>query len=68
MPTKLINVRRLTMLCKVKCHVVLYLVSSWVLSRLARNEGLLTESDDAPLPSRNTGGIVGVGEIAKTKL
>eukprot|EP00974_Lingulodinium_polyedra_P111415 10776674-Lingulodinium_polyedra.AAC.1 len=68
MPMKLISARRLIMLCKKKCHVVSYLVSSWVMSRLAKNERLLTESVDAPLPNRNTGGIGGVGEIANTML
>eukprot|EP00974_Lingulodinium_polyedra_P128454 11206151-Lingulodinium_polyedra.AAC.1 len=65
---KLINARRLIMSRKEKSHLVSYLVSSWVTSRLARNEGLLTEGDEDLLPHRNTGGIVGVGAIAKMKL
>eukprot|EP00974_Lingulodinium_polyedra_P044047 4228286-Lingulodinium_polyedra.AAC.1 len=65
MPMKLISVRKLTMWCKEKCHVVSYRLPSWGMSRLARNEGLRTEGDEAPLRSRNTGGIIGVGEEAR---
>eukprot|EP00974_Lingulodinium_polyedra_P113564 10994270-Lingulodinium_polyedra.AAC.1 len=60
MPMQLISVRKLTVRRKEKCQVASHLVSNWTASLLAKNESLLTEYDETPLPNRNTGGMVGV--------